>query len=247
MSATDIQALVAAAFGSAEHPLAAWYAGMLGSVPPLRAFTATYATKIRKKARQAPAPAEQRDLRCELALAAALCTDRRSPLVYEPLAAAGRRGPDFLLRHKDHSEIYVEVSRLRPSRTSERDPAERMAGALCGKLEQLPAGAANLLVLISDAGPFAADAITTTIQNLRRRAADRDDPYFAFRGLDGARAFQRGLPRLSALLVVAPAEATQSLWLHAQARHQLPADLARTVASWRISTLIGPNQGDNPE
>lgn len=219
--------LLTTAFGSATHPLALWYAPLLAD-GALRAFTVANAAKIRKKVRHAPDPEALRDLQCELAVAAALA-DRRSPLHYEPLAARNRRGPDFLVRHKGHTDVYVEVARLRPARNPDADPAERLAAVLCGKLDQLAVGAANLLVLFSDAGPFSADATAATLQGLRRRAAAKDDAYFAFRGLDGARAFQQCLPRLSGVLLAAPATPSANLDLPSQARHPLPPDLARSL------------------
>jgi hypothetical protein len=234
-----LTALLDAAFGGATHPLAAWYAGLLAGAPALHAFTEANAAKIRKKTRLARDPEAQRDLRCELAVAAAL-VDRRSPLTYEPLAGEGRRGPDFLLRHKGHTDVYVEVSRLRPARSEERDPLDRLAAALCGKLGQLVPGAANLLVLVSDADRYGAEAIRETFLALRRRADARDDAYFAFRGLAGARAFLQGLPRLSALLAVMPASPEVTLSPMQQARHPLPADLARAIARWDLAAVIGP-------
>jgi hypothetical protein len=239
MSAAQIRELVSAAFGSAAHPLAPWYAGLLADAPALRAFAEANAAKIRKKARHARTAEELRDLRCELAVAAALA-DRRSPLSYEPLAATGRRGPDFLLRHKGHTAIYVEVSRLRPARDEEHDPMGRLAAMVCGKLGQLVAGAANLLIAVSDGDPYTADDVAATIQALRRRADGRDDAFFAFRGLPGARSFTQSLPRLSAVHAVMPAAPAEALFLHPQARHALPVDLARAAAGWAIAQRIGP-------
>lgn len=239
MSAGAVRELVAAALGGPSHPLAAWFAGLLDGSPPLRAFAAANATKIRKKARHAGDPEARRDLRCELAVAAALA-DRRSPLAYEPLAAAGRRGPDFLLRHKGHTDVYVEVSRLRPGRGQGGDPAARLAALLCGKLDQLVAGAANLLVVVSDDGPIGAAEVGATVQGLRRRADARDDAYFAFRGLAGSRAALQLLPRLSAVLVAAPSAGEDAVAPHTQARHPLPPDLARAVAAWGLGAAVGP-------
>jgi hypothetical protein len=240
VSGGEIATLVTAALGGAAHPLAGWYAGLLGDAPPLRAFTAAHASKIRKKARLATTPDAVRDLRCELALAAALAADRRSPLIYEPRAGAGRRGPDFLLRHKGHTEVYVEVSRLRPAQSAERDPADRLAATICGKLGQLVAGAANLLVLVSDDGPFDSAGLAAVITGLRQRADARDDAYFALRGLSGARALHQALLRLSALRAAAPASVSDSLLLQPQARHQIPPDLARAAAGWGLARSIGP-------
>jgi hypothetical protein len=247
MSAAQIRELVSAAFGGADHPLAPWYAGLLADAPALRAFAEANASKIRKKARHASGAEELRDLRCELAVAAALA-DRRSPLSYEPLAAAGRRGPDFLLRHKGHTAIYVEVSRMRPARGERHDATGRLAAMICGKLGQLVAGSANLLIAVSDAEPYTAEDLAATIQALRRRADERDDAFFAFRGLPGARGFAQSLPRLSAVHVVAPAAPAEALFIHQQARHALPADLARAAVGWALAERIGPPPGDpSPE
>lgn len=239
---TATRELITAAFGSPAHPLAPWYAELLAQGPPLADWTEANATKIRKKVRHASDAEALRDLRCELAVAAAL-VDRRSLLSYEPLAAEGRRGPDFLLRHKGHTEVYVEVSRLRPARGEEHDPAGRLAAMLCGKLGQLVAGAANLLVVVSDAGPYTADDVAATLQGLRRRAEAKDDAYFAFRGLAGARVFHQLLPRLSAVLLVVPAVATDALVMKAQARHQLPPDLTRAVTTWGLAAVVGLSEG----
>jgi hypothetical protein len=237
MPNAEQRALLEAAFGSAAHPLATWYAELLAD-RALQQFTAAHATKIRKKLRAAGDAAAQRDLRCELAVAARLA-DLRSPLSYEPMAGAGRRGPDFLLRHKGHTEVYVEVSRLRPARSAGSRSAERLASMLCGKLGQLAAGAANLLVLVSDAGACGADEVGAALQGLRRRADARDDAFFAFRGLPDARALHQLLPRLGAVLVAAPAAPADALWPHPQARQPLPADLARAAARWELAALIG--------
>lgn len=240
-----IHELITAAFGSPAHPLAPWYTDLLEQRPPLRDWTQANATKLRKKVRHAGDAESLRDLRCELAVAAALI-DRRSPLSYEPVAAAGRRGPDFLLLHKSHTAVYVEVSRLRPARSDDHDPTGRLAAMLCGKLGQLVAGAANLLVVVSDAGLYSADDVAAALQGLRRRAEAKDDAYFAFRGLAGARAAHQLLPRLSGVLVAAPASPTDALFMQAQARHQLPSDLARVVSNADLAALIGPVEGAAP-
>jgi hypothetical protein len=239
VSAEQVRQLLLAAFGGPAHPLAPWYGALLEQRTALRDWTAANATKIRKKARHASDGEALRDLRCELAVAAAL-SDRRSPLVYEPLAAEGRRGPDFLLRHKGHTALYVEVSRLRPARGEAHEPSARLAAVLCAKLSQLVAGSANLLALVSDADAFTAADLAAALQGLRRRADARDDAYFAFRGLAGARAFHQLAPRLSAVLVAVPAIPTDALFVHEQARHQLPPELARAVASWGLAALVGP-------
>lgn len=206
MSAPATAQLIEAALGSPSHPLAGWYTPLLAITPGLREFTAANASKIRKKVRHAVDPAAQRDLRCELATAGLLAADRRSALVYEPLAAQGRRGPDFLLRHKGHTDVYVEVTRLRRAVAENQDRSGKLAALVCGKLGQLVAGAANLLVIVSDSGRYSNEEIAGAIRLLRQRADAKDDAFFAFRGLAGARELQRQLPLLGGVLLAAPSD-----------------------------------------
>jgi hypothetical protein len=242
MPNTAIQQLITSAFGSLAHPLAPWYAEYAASSAALQSFISANTTKIRKKVRHATDAEALRDLRCELAIAAAL-VDRRSVLSYEPLAASNRRGPDFLLHYKGHTTIYVEVSRLRASAQTERDPIERLAGVLCGKLSQFVAGSANLFVLISDEGSYSNETVTATLQLLRQRANARDDAYFAFRGLTDARMLHQTLPRLSAILIVAPTSLTETWFVYTQGRFALPAEFARGVPNWKLAPIIGSVAG----
>lgn len=233
---TSTAALLATALGSTRHPLAAWYAGLLGTAPPLRRFTAASAPTIRTKARRATTPDALRDLRCELAVAALLCADERDTLVYEPMRQQGRAGPDFLLRHHTGVDVYVEVSRLRPGG---RGAQERLLSVLCGKLRQLVERAANLLVLVNDGAPLGAGDIQAVLGRLRERAAEKDDAFFAFRGLAGAAEFERRLPALAALLTAAPAQAAPGVCVPLHARYQLPPDLAGAMAAWDLAGLVG--------
>jgi len=126
--------------------------------------------------------------------------------------------------------------------------ATRLAALLCGKLDQLVAGTANLLVLVSDDGLFSGEHVDTTLQELRRRAEANDDAYFAFRGLAGARALRQVLSRLSGMLMVVPTVPTEALFVHQQARHPLPAALARAAPTWGLAARIGPlPDGQPPE
>jgi hypothetical protein len=231
--------LLLALFGRAEHPPAQWYAGVLDCSAPLRAFAWDYRTKIRKKVRNAADSATTRDLRCELAVAALLADDRRHTLTYEPLAAANRRGPDFLLVYKGHTSVYVEVTRIRPRTTAARDPHECLAAAIVGKLAQLANDGANLLVLVNDDEPIAPTVISVVVQRLRRKVEAKDDAYFAFRGLEGSRAFHRQIVRLSGVVLATPADGPQGLAALPGARRSLPPELARAMHAWDLVALLG--------
>jgi hypothetical protein len=236
-----IQQLLIAAFGDLTQPLASWFAEPLAHSVPLQQFTASNAKKIRKKVRHAQDAQSLRDLQCELAVAMVL-VDRRSPLIYEPLAATHQRGPDFLLCHKGHTDLYVEVSRIRPAGTELRDANERLAAIVCGKLNQLASGAANILVLISDDQPYPVEAIAGTLRQLQQRADAADNAYFAFRGLSNSRTFHQTMPRLSAVHIATPTVAINTWHFPKQARFQLPADLLRSTNKWDVSSKVGQSE-----
>jgi hypothetical protein len=238
MVPTAIQQLLIAAFGDPSQPLASWFTEPLLRSVPLQQFVANNAKKIRKKVRHAQDSGSVRDLRCELAVAMVLA-DRRSPLNYEPLAATQQRGPDFLLCHKGHTNLYVEVSRMRPSGSEPRATTERLAAIVCGKLAQLAPSAANILVFVSDDQAYSVDEIAATLLQLQQRADATDDAYFAFRGLSTVRMFHQAMPRLSAVHIATPATASDVWYFPKMARFRLPADLLRSTARWDLSSKIG--------
>ena len=90
MAQTTTSQVIDALFGGSDTPFVRWYADLLEGSPLLRAFSLDNRTKIRKKLRTATDAAARRDVQCELAVAALLVADRRSPLAYEPLAAENR-------------------------------------------------------------------------------------------------------------------------------------------------------------
>lgn len=231
--------LIEAALGSPSHPLAGWYAALLAATPGLRDFTVAHASKIRKKVRHAGDSGAQRDLRCELAVAGLLAADRRSTLVYEPMAAHHRRGPDFLLRHKGHTALYVEVTRLRRTAAEAQDRSGKLAALVCGKLGQLVAGAANLLVIVSDSGRYSGEEVAGAVRLLRQRADAKDDAFFAFRGLASARELHQQLLLLGGVLVAAPATGHNDHWAQPAARRALPPDLVRALSAWNLAELVG--------
>jgi hypothetical protein len=103
--------------------------------------------------------------------------------------------------------------------------------AVCDKLRQLPPAMINVLALGADGSSSAADAVAPAMLWMQDRAARKDDPFFGERGFTGTRDFLRHYHRLSGVLWVArSADALDaSLWRNPQARHALPADLARAL------------------
>lgn len=222
--------------GESAHP--EWLGGDLcarwaAASPRFRAFLAEHESKIAKKLRYAEGEEGRRDLLLELYAAHRLLLDRRLTVEYEKFAAGKIRGPDFSLLFKTHIPFNVEVKRLRDAGAADFG---RWAYLVCGKLGQMPPSAINVLLIGADAGaaPPAAGGVAGSMARLRTLAERKDDAFFAKRGLLGARDYLRQLQRLSAVLLLTgwerPEGGTASLWLNTQAKHALPADLARALA-----------------
>jgi len=224
--------LVAFLFVARDSALATKVGPWLVASPRFRAFAETYRDKIRKKARGARDDEGRRDLAFELAIALRLLGERRFVLEYESYGM-GHRAPDFHVTFRSRTEFNIEVRRLRPRAAAPDAPADpaRIIRAVCDKLGQLPPAMINVLVLGADAPPSAAEAVAPAMLWLQERAARKDEALFQRRGFSGVRDFLRHYQRLSAALWLAgePAAATSSLWRNPQARHPLPADLARAL------------------
>ena len=96
---------------------------------------------------------------------------------------------------------------------------------------------ALLLLVLDQAGMLGAirpqiqTLLTPVMRTLEERATRKDDTYFQERGFAGARDFLRRYQRLSgALWLSAAPGAPPSFWRNPQARHPLPADLARALS-----------------
>ena len=230
-STIPLDELTAYLFGMDRSQLASELGTWLAASSRFRAFAETYRDKIRKKARGSRDDEGRRDLAFELSIAMRLLEERRFALEYESYGV-GQRAPDFRVTFRSQVPFNVEVRRLRPAPTPDApaDPG-RLIRAVCDKLGQLPPSMINVLVLGADAPSSAAEAVAPAMLWLQERAARKDEALFQQRGFTGVRDFLRHYQRLSAALWLAgePAVAPSSLWRNPQARHPLPADLARAL------------------
>lgn len=220
-------------FGVGRLELAGEVGPWLARSPRFRAFAETYRDKIRKKARGPRDDEGRRDLTFELSIALRLLEERRFALEYESYGV-GQRAPDFRVTFRGNTRFNVEVRRLRPGSTPDAtaDPA-RIVRAVCDKLGQMPPSMINVLALGADAPSSAADALAPAMLRLQDRAAEKDEVSFQQRGFTGTRDFLRHYRRLSGAVWLAgePGASKATLWRNPQARHPLPADLARALTS----------------
>ena len=223
--------LVAYLFGADRFQLTADVGSWLIASPRFRAFAEIYRDKIRKKARGLRDEEGRRDLSFELGVALRLLEEKRFTVEYEPYGMAVR-APDFRVTFRTRVRFNVEVRRLRAAPATETpvDPA-RLIRAICDKLGQLPPAMINVLVLGADGPASGADALAPAMLWLQDRAAQKDEVLFQQRGFAGVRDFLRHYQRLSAALWLAgePAGREVNVWRNPQARHPLPADLAKAL------------------
>ncbi|HYO50693.1 MAG TPA: hypothetical protein VEW94_12655 [Chloroflexia bacterium] len=227
-------------FTNTRLPLAVQFARWIEASPRFRAFAETYRDKIRKKVRGITEAEGYRDLQAELAMAYFLALQPRFLVEYEKYGTGKQRGPDFSVTYRTHIRFDVEVTRLRGSQAGSSLEPGKLAHAVCAKLVQLPPSMINILVLAADDAPHTGDDPSTdagealasglrrALTLLQERVERKDDEFFTRRGFRGTRDFIRHYSRLSAIRLTAP-DAPACLWLHPQARHPLPPDLANLL------------------
>jgi len=226
--------LVAYLFGPRESALAADVRQRLVASRRFRSFAETYRDKVRKKASGARDEEGRRDLAFELAIAMRLLEEPRFALEYESYGL-GQRAPDFRVTFRSGVRFNIEVRRLRPQAAAPDAPTDlgRIVRAVCDKLGQMPPAMINVLVLGADGPSSAADVLAPAMLRLQESATHKHEVVFQQRGFTGTRDFLRHYQRMSGALWLAgeAGAPTASLWRNPQARHPLPADLARALSS----------------
>ncbi len=227
-----VDELVRYVFGDTPSSLATRCTGWILDSRRFRRFVETYRDKLRKKFRTARGEAALLDLEAEVATAFRLVQEHRFGVTWEPLAAAGGRGPDFAVDLTTRLRFYVEVTRprLRLRATGHpagmdggADPATlRLATAICAKLTQLPPGAINVLVLAGTDSRIA--DIAEVMKDLKLRAERQDEAFFSHRGFASARIFTTTSYRLSAILLPGG-----GVWLNPEARRPLPVTVVTAL------------------
>jgi hypothetical protein len=225
---SSVDALLNEIFAEVIPPFYEEFAGWARTSRRFRAFASAHRNKIRAKLRPVRDAERLADLRDELLVPALLLRDDRFSLAYETAAKRGSRGPDFSVTFRVNQRFHIEVRRARgfmggPDAAQQR--MIRLAGMLCDKAGQMPAGAPNVLWLACDAGLSVEDVDSAALW-LAERSAARDDDFFArYHGRSAA--FPAAFARISA--VVLQRHDTRALWQHRGARHPLPAELVRAL------------------
>jgi hypothetical protein len=227
--------LITFIFAGETHPFAAQFAEWAIESVRFRAFAETYRTKIRKKIRGIKDEAGLRDLQFELEIAYLLLQERRFAVEYEKYGVGKQRSADFLVTFRANLPFNVEVKHIRFSEQEQRSAQQefvKLANTVCQKIGQLAPGMINLLVLSYEHDRVDGFDGPTALLDLRRLAEQKDDLFFARRGLTDARDFLKQFQRLSAALFRIHQQdgaVESALWLNAGAKHRLPDDLRNAL------------------
>jgi hypothetical protein len=130
---------------------------------------------------------------------------------------------------REHILCNVEVTCLQiPAPASD---GKRLLGTICEKLGQLPAGAINVLALVTPEPAYQVEDVVRAMQGSTSQMKPEEERYIIQRGFRSARDFRQQAQRLSAVLLRWGEAAEQSggLWNNPAARHVLPAALARLL------------------
>ena len=250
---TTVSELMIHIFGDQPHALAAQLADWMASAPRFKAFVATYRDKIRKKIRGTRDAEGLRDLLLELETAYILLQERRLSVEYEKYGVGKARGPDFAVTYKTSIVFNVEVTRMRSSDSNgeggelerghsplklpppqniekiQQYEISKLIDTVCGKLGQMLASMINVLVVIPDDGRLDNTDVMVAMARLQERAGRKESEFFARKGFSGVQDFYKYYHRLSGVLVRGSldhgADKRPILWVNAQARHPIPADL----------------------
>jgi hypothetical protein len=88
--------------------------------------------------------------------------ERRLSVEYEQYGLGTQRAPDFTVRFREHVLCNVEVTCLQV--LAPRSDGKRLLGTICEKLGQLPAGAINVLALVTAAPAYQAEDVARAMQ-----------------------------------------------------------------------------------
>ncbi len=226
-----IDDLIADLFAGEDHRFAAQFAEWVNSSARFYIFAEAYRSKIRKKIRGIRDAEGLRDLQFELEIAYLLLGDQRFAVEYEKYGVGKQRSPDFLVTFRANLPFNVEVKHIRfaaQEQRSEQQEFTKLANIVCQKIGQLAPGMLNLLVLSYEHNHADGFDGPSALLQLRQLAEQKDDGFFARRGLADARDFIRQFQRLSAALFrvqQADSSVQSVLWPNASAKQRLPDEL----------------------
>ena len=200
-----------------------------------RTFAEQYHTKIRAKLRGAGDAEALHDLLFELEIAHWLLQEKRFHLAYEPQTIRTGPRPDFTVTLTTKWHFHVEVTRIHTTVTEESRQEEpllngyqrKLLMVILGKLNQLKAGAPNLLLIGLAPDLFLERSVDELIKQMKQRIEKNDLALLPRSRLQTSAAFFKQYYALSGIFFyflpkpVEPTFAPPFLWLNKEAKYPL--------------------------
>jgi len=208
----------------------------LGASRRFRTFAEQYQTKIRAKLRSAGDEETLQDLLFELEIARWLLQEKRFHLAYESQGLRTGPGPDFTVSFTTKTTFHVEVTRIRPQGNTENGDSvaaeantSKLFYVIVGKLSQIKAGAANLLLIGLDPASVTSSEVDDLIKQMKLRMATSEPLLLTRSRLNTAGEFFKQYYALSGILLyfstqpaaTAPSTPAPLLWLNKEAKYPL--------------------------
>jgi hypothetical protein len=209
-----------------------------------RAFVTANQDKVRKKLSSSDEEEHRLDVRSELLVAYLILADRRFELSFEAYGAR-RLGPDLSVTYRTNQRFNLEVTRVRANVDSAEEShvrVARLANVITSKLRQLPGDVPNGLVISTHGLPLLEESLAAATRLLKMHSDQRDDAFFARRGLKNARDFYAQYLHLSGIFVLnettPPASAIFSS--NREARHPLLREVVSALTASLTSARDTP-------
>lgn len=198
-----------------------------------RTFAEQYQTKIRAKLRSAGDEEALQDLLFELEIARWLLQEKRFHLAYESQGLRTGPGPDFTVSFTTKTTFHVEVTRIRPQANGDGVAVEantsKLLYVIVGKLSQIKAGAANLLLIGLEPASVTTSEVGDLIKQMKLRMATSEPLLLTRSRLNTAGEFFKQYHALSGILlyfstqpaVTASSTPAPLLWLNKEAKYPL--------------------------
>ena len=230
----SIDELLLQLVGNDPHHVLPLFRQWLSTSRRFRTFAEEYQTKIRSKLRGAGDGEALQDLLFELEIARWLLQEKRFHLAYEPQTIRSGPRPDFTVAFTTKVHFHLEVTRIHATAGEENVPAEtvvesyqrKLLSVILGKLNQLKAGAPNLVLIGLDPDWLLHFTIDDLFKQMKARVEKNDEALLARGRFVTPAAFMKQYQALSGLLCYfLPKPATPAppplLWLNKTAKHPL--------------------------
>jgi hypothetical protein len=174
-------------------------------------------------------------------VACLLLADRRFEVAFEAYGAH-QAAPDLTVTYRTQQRINLEVTRWRGAADVS---AVRLASMVASKARQLPVEVPNALVITGRELQISGDDLAAAATLLKARTDQKDDAFFARRGLKDARDFYAHYLRLAGIVLLDEATPGGVQFVpNRDARRTLPTEALGRLTACLATPIPTPSQRD---